>query len=93
MTRGGHGRGQPCWAARFEGTSAELLKQLNDFMRGKPRPDGAGRTRRRGMGGALRRIAPALRKLGYEVEFKRAGEPGTRIVSITTPEQKSRCNL
>jgi hypothetical protein len=37
------------------------------------------------MGNALRKIAPALRKLGYVVTFWRAGGTGMRSIRIDTP--------
>ena len=36
------------------------------------------------MSGALRRIAPALRQLGYRVEFLKAGHARERIIAIDT---------
>jgi hypothetical protein len=73
----------------FEGTAKDLLKQLNDFIYGKPHPRRGWPKTPRGMGGALRRVAPALRKLGYGVEFARAAGTGERAISITTPNQHS----
>jgi DNA-binding XRE family transcriptional regulator len=68
----------------FEGTSKKLLAELTDFMSGKPRGQGWPNTPR-GMSGALRRIAPALRKLGYAVDFLTVGHAKDRIIVIDTP--------
>jgi hypothetical protein len=76
--------GQP--APPFTGTSTTLLGELDAFMRmvGRARPQGWPNTPH-GMGRALHRIAPALRKLGYEVTFERTPGTGERVVTITPP--------
>ena len=43
-------------------------------MQGKPHPGPGWPRTPKGMGNAVRRIAPALRKLGYVVTFDRAGD-------------------
>jgi hypothetical protein len=69
----------------FEGTAKELLRDLNDFMQGKSHPGPGWPRTPRGMGGALRKIAPALRKLGYVVKFAIVGHAKDRIITIDTP--------
>jgi hypothetical protein len=67
----------------FEGTAKDLLRQLNEFMQGKPHPGRGWPRTPKGMGNALRRIAPALRKLGYTVEFGSAGRGKDKRLEIT----------
>jgi hypothetical protein len=76
----------------FNGIAKQLLGELTEFMRstGRAIPRGWPRTAR-GMGSAMRSIAPALRKIGYVVGFGER-EPGTgrRIIAIDTPRSLSR---
>ena len=75
------------------GTAKQLLTELNEFMQGKPGAHGRGWPRTpRGMSSTLRRIAPALRKLGYTVEFTAAGrgQDRHRQIVIDTPEPEAR---
>jgi hypothetical protein len=72
----------------FEGEAQDLLKQLNDFMQGKPHPGRGWPKTPRAMSGALRRIAPALRKLGYRVDFAKVGHARTRVITLETPQTK-----
>jgi hypothetical protein len=71
----------------FVGTSKALLSELDGYMTMLNKHRGRGWPRTpRGMSAALRRIAPALRKLGYEVGFERAGDAaGSRIIMIIPP--------
>ena len=72
----------------FEGTSKQLLAELNDFMRDKPGAHGRGWPRTpKGMNTALRRIAPALRQIGYAVTFDKAGrgQDKHRRIVVDTP--------
>jgi DNA-binding transcriptional regulator YiaG len=74
----------------FEGTADKLLKALNDFTSGEPRPIGWPRSPR-SMSGQLRRIAPALRKLGYGLEFTRTTDAAhERIIVIDTAHSRAR---
>jgi len=70
----------------FRGEAQELLRALNDFMRdlGRSLPRGWPQTPR-AMSGQLRRIAPALRRCGYEVAFSRTAGTGSRTVSLSAP--------
>jgi hypothetical protein len=72
--------------AGFSSTSTMLLGELDGFMRmsGRARPQGWPNTPH-GMGRALHRIAPALRKLGYGVTFERTAGTGERVITITPP--------
>ena len=75
----------------FEGTAKDLLRDLNEFMQGKPHPGPGWPRTPKGMGNAVRKIAPALRKLGYVVTFDRAGDAaGTRTIVIDTPLSHAR---
>jgi hypothetical protein len=70
----------------FEGTAKELLKDLSEYQRDKPGGLASGWPRTpRGMSAALRRIAPALRKLGYVVDFARMPGTGARVIRVSTP--------
>jgi hypothetical protein len=70
----------------FEGTAKQLLHDLNEFMQGKPHGGPGWPRTPKGMGNALRRIAPALRKVGYVVTFHREGDAArTRNIRIDTP--------
>ena len=76
----------------FEGTAEQLLDELNEFMTGRPYTRGRGWPGTpRGMSAALRRIAPALRKLGYTVSFARQGRGNDqhRIITVATPATKA----
>ena len=81
MERRGYGYAGPLG---FKGTAKQLLGELNEFTQAKP-IHGRGWPRTpRAMSGALRRIAPALRQLGYRVEFLKAGHARERIIAIDT---------
>ena len=75
----------------FKGTAKQLLSELNEFTQAKP-IHGRGWPRTpRAMSGALRRIAPALRKLGYAVEFLRGSDTAHgRLIAIDTEISKAR---
>ncbi len=68
----------------FEGISAELLAALGDRVdenttRGKAWPKSP-----RGLSGSLRRLAPALRAVGVDVEFLPRAHSGRRLISVRT---------
>jgi hypothetical protein len=71
----------------FTGTATELLDRLATIA-------GEELTRKRGwparphlLSGQLRRLAPALRRIGIEVEFSRIGRARTRSITVgTVPE-------
>ncbi len=68
----------------FEGTAAKLLAELNELTHDEPRIHGWPQTPK-GLSGQLRKIAPALRHLGYHVDFTRAGDAeGSRIITVDT---------
>ena len=69
----------------FKGTAKELLKDLDEYLRDKPHPGRGWPKTPRGLSAALRRIAPALRKLEYRVEFLKEGHAHERIIAIDTP--------
>lgn len=67
-----------------EGTAAELLEKLTTSLREKP-PRGWPRTPR-GAAGALKRVTPALRELGWTVTHgRRAGGNRDRTIMIAGP--------
>ena len=69
----------------FEGTADELLEAAERVHSAAAAPASAGRRRRAGSSGQLRRIAPALRKLGYDVVFTRGTDAKhERIITIDT---------
>ena len=72
----------------FRGTAAELLAELNGFLstQGKRPPKHWPETPR-GMSAALRRIAPALRRIEYRVDVSRQGRGNDqhRAITIETP--------
>jgi hypothetical protein len=71
----------------FAGTVKQLLAELNEFMRSAGRPlPGRWPQTPHGMSAALRRIVPALRKLGHKVDFGFSTDRAhNRIVTIDTP--------
>ena len=76
----------------FEGTAGQLLHDLNEFMTGRPYTRGRGWPGSpRGMSAALKRVAPAMRKLGYTVSFARQGRGNDqhRIITVATPATKA----
>ncbi len=72
---------------RWSGTSAELLAELTPKDDdGKPRPPKQWPRSARGMSGQLKRIVPALRSIGIEVENERDNSKNrTRRLSIWRP--------
>lgn len=64
----------------WEGTATDLLVRLAPVGR-TPRgwPESA-----RGLSGALRRLAPGLRRLGVEITYRREAETGRRLIRIDT---------
>jgi hypothetical protein len=75
----------------FCGEAGLLLRSLNDFMRnlGRATPRGWPQTAR-AMSGQVRRIAPALRRIGYEVAFTREPHTGRRLIMIEAPPRPYR---
>ena len=68
----------------FKGTAEKLLKELNEHTAAAPRPRGWPQSPK-GLGGQLRRIAPALRKLGYRVDFGFTSDQAhERLITIDT---------
>jgi hypothetical protein len=79
---------QPDW----KGTATDLLTKLNaaatdEFRKAENWPKTA-----RGMSGALRRVAPGLRKLGYTLEFgeRESNAERNRIIHIAAPVELGR---
>lgn len=76
----------------WEGTAQELLKKLskNEFTDFDTRDGRFWPKSPRGMGTALRRIAPNLSALGVEVQFVgKTGRSGTRLITISKTGNKS----
>jgi hypothetical protein len=79
---------QPDW----KGTATDLLTKLNaaaadEFRKAENWPKTP-----RGMSGALRRVAPGLRKLGYTLEFgeRESNAERNRIIHIAAPVERGR---
>jgi hypothetical protein len=71
----------------WSGTATELLSWLNAATGYAYKRPPAGWPRApNALGGALRRLAPALRKVGIGVEFSRDETAAKRIISITEKE-------
>lgn len=66
---------------RWEGTATELLIELNRITADEPRGRGWP-TAPNHLSNRLDRLAPVLRSFGIEVERRRVGEQGTRLVII-----------
>ena len=67
----------------FRGTATQLLEALNAPLEGRS----GGKdwpTSPRGLSGAVRRAAPALRRIGIDVDFSRKREIGLRMVPSGT---------
>ena len=65
----------------FEGTAAELLTRLADYADDETRKQRAWPKRPTTLGGQLKRIAPALRRVGIVVEYDR--DRARRNIRIT----------
>ena len=66
---------------RWEGTATELLIEVNRITADEPRGRGWP-TAPNHLSNRLDRLAPVLRSFGIEVERRRVGEQGTRLVII-----------
>jgi hypothetical protein len=73
-------------AAGFEGTATELLELLTALVDDTVRKQRDWPKRPHRLSGELRRIAPALRRLGITVEMERSGDTKrTRLIRIQGP--------
>ncbi len=66
----------------FQGTAAELLDRARELAGPEAARSRGWPATPRGLGGVLRRIAPALRAQGMEITFTRAGHERTRVITI-----------
>jgi hypothetical protein len=72
----------------FEGTATELLDRLNGLVADDVRKHRRWPKQPHTLSGRLRRLAPALRRVGVEVDFDRvAGGVRTRTIRIHQSEQ------
>ena len=73
----------------WAGTAQDLLKAISmpSYVLMRPHGERGWPMAPRGMGGALRRIAPALRSLGYTVRFTRKGSGAStrRLIELACP--------
>jgi hypothetical protein len=77
---------QPDW----KGTATELLGELNATAADELRKSDNWPKTSRGMSGALRRIAPGLRKLSYTLEFgeRESNSQRNRIIHLAAPVER-----
>jgi hypothetical protein len=66
----------------FEGTATELLKELADLVSEETRKQRGWPKQPHQLSGRLRRLAPALRRVGVQVEFDRIGHARTRTIRV-----------
>ena len=74
----------------WTGTATELLTGLSDLAGEAIAKAGSWPANARAMSGCLRRIAPSLRGIGIEIDYKRASKEGIRLICITNPEAEER---
>jgi hypothetical protein len=75
-------------ATGFEGTATELLEQLNALVSEETRKQRGWPKQPHTLGGRLRRLGPALRRVGVKIDFERsAGGVRTRKIRINQLEQ------
>jgi hypothetical protein len=67
----------------FRGTSTQLLGELNTAAAPGARRQSNWPTNAQALGGLVRRITPALRRLGVTVRHEKVGHERTRITTIT----------
>jgi hypothetical protein len=66
----------------FEGTATELLDQLNALVIEEVRKQRGWPKQPHTLAGRIRRLAPALRRLGVSIEFDRSGHDRTRMIRV-----------
>jgi hypothetical protein len=66
----------------WQGTASELLPLLTPLIPEQAARERGWPKRAADLGGKLRRVAPALRRTGIHVTFRRAGHGGPRTVQI-----------
>ena len=71
-------------APRWEGSAAELLEKLNEIASEEATSDKHWPTAANWLTNRLRRIAPALRRSGVDVEFDDKARPKRIIISTTS---------
>jgi hypothetical protein len=74
----------------WTGTATELKERLEALVLKKVIESKRWPRRPKGMSGMLRRLAPALRAVGFTVDFGREGAEGTRTIAIIPPHPVSR---
>jgi hypothetical protein len=69
-------------APRWEGIARDLLMKLEAFLSTGERRDDSWPRTPRGLGGALRRLQPSLRRMGILLRFERCGHGHRRVITI-----------
>jgi hypothetical protein len=76
-----------CAESRWQGTATELLEAVNARASEAQRRAKDWFTQPRQVSDALRRLAPALRRVGVDVRFFRLGRGRTRVIELTREGQ------
>jgi hypothetical protein len=74
----------------FEGTATELLDRLSGLVSEEIRKQREWPKRPHTLSGRLRRLAPALRRVGIDIQFDRVGASGSRTIHIKRLEQEGK---